>query len=80
MATIRKLQPGQELYEVRRAPRGSDNAGGIVVCTVLVEEVDPDRLWVLARIDGGTPDRYLAPRVAHWKYERPAATATRPTT
>lgn len=69
MATISKLNPGQELFRLDRHRMGNTTVKTTSVMRVLVHEVHEDH--VIASVNGNPARKYRSLEVAKWKVNKP---------
>ncbi len=71
MASIRKLKPGQCVYDVHRYKMGNTSQWTWGVWPVHIKEVDPAGHWVLASWNGNPVEKFYTPSVKLWRVNEP---------
>jgi hypothetical protein len=71
MAKISRMEPGQELYEVRRQKMGNTTVSRGVLFRIRIIEVDPEGRWVLASWNSNPVCKYRQRDADAWRVSKP---------
>lgn len=71
MASIKKMQPGQTLFEVKRNTGLSSFCGKYSTWPITIVEVNVEKNYVIASFNGNVPCKYYEPAFKKWRVNRP---------